>query len=99
MSPIAKRGILESVYTFAGNAHDCSITNAETPEGLNDLMMGTPAFSLCDVDVYPLADFYKQMERSGFFNAPEATCLNRPSILPVGEFHDSDRLLQLWRHR
>jgi muconolactone delta-isomerase len=63
IADLAGRGVVESVYTFAGSGNGCCIISAETSEDLNDLLAGTPAFALCDIDVYPLADFYKQMDR------------------------------------
>jgi muconolactone delta-isomerase len=58
-----KQGTIEVPYTFAGSTHGMCIVNAETPEDLNDLMMAAPAGPFADVEVRPLADFAKQMDR------------------------------------
>jgi hypothetical protein len=60
MDQVEKRQA-ESVYIFAGRGvpHGMLILNAETPEELNALVLSAPGFSVCDLEVHPLADFAK----------------------------------------
>ena len=60
---LQENGKAEAVYTFAGSNNGMSIVNVDSFEELNDLMIQTPAIAICDIDVYPLADFQKQMDR------------------------------------
>jgi muconolactone delta-isomerase len=60
---LQEEGKAEAVYTFAGSNNGISIVNVDSFEELNDLMIQTPAIAICDIDVYPLADFQRQMDR------------------------------------
>ena len=55
---------MEVPYVFAGSSDGMCIVNADTPEDLNDLMMAAPGGAFCDVQIRPLADFAKQMDRA-----------------------------------
>ena len=50
-------------YTFAGTSNGMAIINADDFEELGDFMLQTPMAALTDIDIYPLADFQKQMDR------------------------------------
>jgi hypothetical protein len=56
-----EKGLAESVYIFAGRGvpDGMMIVNADTPEQLNKVVLSAPGFSVCDLEVYPLADFAK----------------------------------------
>jgi hypothetical protein len=43
-------------------ARAVGIDHALRTPGMNDLLAQTPALVICDIDVYPLADFQKQMD-------------------------------------
>jgi muconolactone delta-isomerase len=60
-----KNGVMEAAYTFAGSGNGMCIITAESPEQLNDITTSAPGFPICDLDVRPLADFAKQMDRMG----------------------------------
>jgi muconolactone delta-isomerase len=60
---LQENGKAEAVYTCAGSNNGMSIVNVDSFEELNDLMIQTPAIAICDIDVYPLADFHRQMDR------------------------------------
>jgi muconolactone delta-isomerase len=62
---LVEKGVMESLYTFAGTGDGMCILNADTPEQLNDITVSAPAFPACDLDVRPLADFSAQMHRIG----------------------------------
>jgi muconolactone delta-isomerase len=57
------KGVMESLYTFAGTGNGMCILTADTPEQLDDIIASAPAFFNCDLDVRPLADFAAQMDR------------------------------------
>jgi len=59
-----KKGAIEVPYTFAGSNDGMCIINAQSPEDLSDIMMAAPAGPFADVQVKPLADFAKRMDRA-----------------------------------
>ena len=70
------KGMAESVYIFAGRGvpDGMMIVNADTPEQLNEVILSAPGFSVCDLEVYPRADFAKaadefiaMLQRSGAY--------------------------------
>jgi muconolactone delta-isomerase len=60
---LQEKGKAEAVHTFAGSSNGMGIFNVDSFEELNDLMTQTPAIAICDIDIYPLADFQRQMDR------------------------------------
>jgi muconolactone delta-isomerase len=58
-----KKGTIEASYTFAGSNEGMCIMNADTPEDLDDIMIAAPARPYANIEVKPLSDFAKSMDR------------------------------------
>ena len=64
---IAKRnttnGVVDCFYSFAGGSGSCSIINAESGEALMETLMEAPVSSFLDIDIHPLADGQKFLDK------------------------------------
>jgi muconolactone delta-isomerase len=57
-----KRGTLDCIYAFPGGGGNVGIANADSPEQLNEILMGTPLFLYSEFEVHALTDYDKYME-------------------------------------
>ena len=58
-----KRGRFEMPHCFAASGGGFTIVNADNLEQLNDVQFEAPAGPYCDLEIYPLVDFARQMDR------------------------------------
>ncbi len=57
-----KRGVIDCIYAFPGGGGNVGIVNADSPEQLNEMLMGTPLFLYSEFEVRALTDYDKYME-------------------------------------
>ena len=59
-----KKGTMEVPYTFAGSDEGMCIVNAQSPEELDDILIAAPGRPFVNIEVKPLSDFAKSMDRA-----------------------------------
>lgn len=60
-------GQMEQVWAFAGTQGGGGILNVETPEELDDIMTEYPFAPFSQIDVYPLSDLKRSLEKNKEF--------------------------------
>jgi muconolactone delta-isomerase len=58
-----KNGVVDCFYSFAGGSGSCSIVNADSGEALMETLMEAPVSPFLEVDVHPLADGIKFLNK------------------------------------
>ena len=58
-----KNGVVDCFYSFAGGSGSCSIVSADSGEALMDMLMEAPASPFLDVEIQPLADGRKFLDK------------------------------------